>query len=299
MLREGLQSDPRVIPTEEKVALARALMAAGFRSLNAVSLVNPRVMPQMADAEAVLDGIGAPAGTTISALVPNPRGMERALAAAGRGLIQEVLFVHATTASVLKVNGMEPDLAKSESTILGLARQAKEMRLRTCVFISASFGCSIEGPVEPAAVLRMAEGLYASGHVDEVVFSDSTGQADPLQVTRFFEPVLRMLSGRPFTVHFHDSRGAALANAYALLQLDPAGLTLDCAVAGLGGDAPFLPQAAGNVCSEDLLQMLLGLGVRTGVDLDAVLEISARIVALYPGRYIPSHTLHVGRVAWK
>jgi len=290
VLREGMQSDPRPVRTEEKVAIAQELIAAGFKSINPVSLVSPKAMPHMADAEAVLEGIGPQRDVMVSALIPNERGVRRALECAERELIREALFVHATTPSVLRVNGLPPDLEENLSRVLAMAREAQSHGLRTVVFISASFGCSMEGRVDPAKVRSIADRLYGS---------DSTGQADPRQVTEFFDAVLPRLEGRPFTVHFHDSRGAALANAYALLQLGPRGLTLDCALAGLGGDVHFLPQAAGNVCTEDLLQMLKGLGVATGVDLAAALSVSQHVVDLYPGRYIPSRTLPVGAIAWK
>jgi isopropylmalate/homocitrate/citramalate synthase len=253
----------------------------------------------MADAEEVLVGIQRRADTIISALVPNERGLERAAAAFASGQLQEALLLHAATASVLRVNGLPDDLAKNFRRTVGLARAAKATGLRTVVFISAAFGCSIEGRVAPTLVHRIAVELYESGSVDEVVFSDSTGQADPAQVTEFFEGVLPLLNGLPFTVHFHDSRGSAISNTYALLLLQPRGLTLDCAIGGLGGDVPFLPEAAGNVCTEDLVSLLDGLRIQSGVQLTAVLEISARLKELYPGRYFPSRTLAVGPVAWK
>jgi isopropylmalate/homocitrate/citramalate synthase len=162
------------------------------------------------------------------------------------------------------------------------------------VFLSASFGCSIEGPVPPNVPHAMAEELFASGVVDEICFSDSTGQAVPVQIHQFFERAADRLGGVPLTAHFHDSRGLALANVLAVLGLDLDQLTVDAAFGGLGGDVPFLPQASGNVCTEDLVSMLERSGVSTGVDLSGVLD-AVELVEPYLTDGVPdSHVRRFG-----
>jgi isopropylmalate/homocitrate/citramalate synthase len=271
-LRDGLQSRPDVVPTGVKAEVLRRLVAAGFRKINAVALVNPRLMPQVGDSEALLEAVGPVEGVTVSGLVLNRRGLERAIALAGNGLLDEVQFLHATTSGVLVANSLPSEIAVNQAGVLEMARAASAEGLRTLVFLSASFGCSIEGPVAPDVPQGIAEELVASGVVDEICFSDSTGQAVPVQVHEFFERAADRLPGVPLTAHFHDTRGVALANVLALLELGLGRLTIDAAFGGLGGDVPFLPEASGNVCTEDLVSMLERSGVSTGIDLAGVLR---------------------------
>jgi hydroxymethylglutaryl-CoA lyase len=271
-LRDGLQSRQDVVPTDVKAAVMGCLIAAGFRKINAVALVNPRSMPQVGDSEALLTEVGSTVGVTVSGLVLNARGLERALALGRAGLLDEVHFLHATTKSVLAANSLPADVAENQTSVVAMARTARAEGLRTMVFLSASFGCSIEGPVPPDVPHRMAEQLVTSGAVDEICFSDSTGQAVPVQVYEFFGRAAHLFRGVPMTAHFHDTRGVALANVLALLELDLEQLTIDAAFGGLGGDVPFLPQASGNVCTEDLVSMLERSGVSTGIDLSLVIE---------------------------
>lgn len=296
--REALQAVAEALPTERKIELVRKLLACGLRSLNAVSLVSPKVMPHMADAEAVLEGVGPVPGVLISALAPNERAVVRALALAGRGLLDEVFFVHATTSSVLTANGLPGSLDANFSRITDLADQAKAGGLRVGVFISASFGCSMEGRVSPDRVLRIVEALSQLSSVDEIVISDSTGQADPSQVARLLGNVAPVIGDKPCTVHFHDSRGTGLANAVAAIESPIAKLTLDTSFGGLGGDIPFIPEAAGNVATEDLVAMLDGMGVRTGVDAAGVAAV-AREYREWSSIPLRSHIPDVGPVRWK
>ena len=294
-LRDGLQSRAEVIPTTVKLEMLRGLVAAGFRKINAVALVHPKSMPQMADAEMLLEAAGPLAEVVVSALVLNSRGLERALELHSRGLLHEVHFLHATTDSVLAANSFTSNVEQNQRDVIAMAQRAKSGGLRTLSFISASFGCSIEGRVDPEIPFGIAEGLVGSGFVDEICFSDSTGQANPVQVHDFFTAVKSRLP-IPITAHFHDSRGCALANVLAVLQVELDRLTVDVAFGGLGGDVPFLPQAAGNLCTEDLISMLDGCSIKTGIDLEAVI----RVAALARGAYtdpLPSHVLQVGPVA--
>jgi isopropylmalate/homocitrate/citramalate synthase len=297
-LRDGLQSRTEPVPTELKARMFRGLVEAGYRKINAVALVHPRVMPHMADAEALLEMLGPVEGVVVSALAPNAKALERALRLAKQGLLDEVLFIHATTASILEVNGLPGDLEGALLNTLALAEKARQVGLRTVVFISATFGCSIEGRVATEVPLGIAGRLYDSGSVDEVCFSDSTGQANPRQVFDFFSEVKERFPGRALTAHFHDTRGAGLANVLATLQVGLPNLTLDSAFAGLGGDVPFLPEAAGNVCTEDLISMLEGCGVGTGVHLGKLLEV-AQLARDFYSAPVPSHVLQVGPVKWR
>ena len=295
-LRDGLQSRAEVIPTSVKADMFRGLVAAGFRKINAVALVHPKSMPQMADAETLLETVGSLSGVVVSGLALNSRGLDRALALSSKGLLQEIHFLHATTNSVLAANSFKGDVEQNQRDVLSMAQRAQAGGLRTMCFISASFGCSIEGRVDPETPMRIANGLIDSGFIDEICFSDSTGQANPMQVYDFFTEVKSRLPG-PITAHFHDSRGCALANVLAVLEVELERLTIDAAFGGLGGDVPFLPQAAGNLCTEDLISMLDGCSVRTGVNLPAVIKVASLARDAYT-EPPPSHVLQVGPVAW-
>ncbi len=297
-LRDGLQSRPQVVPTAIKAEMMRGLIDAGFRKINAVAFVNPRVTPQMADAEQLLEVVGPVEGACISALIPNARGLERARPLAARGLIHEALLLYATTSGVLKANGLPGDLDKAHADAVALCAQCKQLGLRTVVFVSATFGCSIEGYVDPKIPLAAGEKFRVSGVVDEIVYSDSTGQANPKQVFELFSEVKRRFGPFPITAHFHDTRGAGLANALAVLQVGLEHLTIDSAFAGLGGDIPFLPEAAGNICTEDMISMLDGCGIATGIDLKRVIEVSRLAKAQFPDP-LQSRVLEAGPIWWQ
>jgi isopropylmalate/homocitrate/citramalate synthase len=290
--REGFQSHEMVVPTDVKESVLRHVLDSGVRKVNAVSLVSPKAMPQMADAEELLRRIGPVDGVTVSALAPNRRAVQRALALGAKGLITEALLINAMSRSVLAANGITATREEWCNEILELAREAQTGGLRTAVFISAAFGCSIEGPVRPIAVMDEADRLYDSGHVDEVVISDSTGQAGPLQAIAMFSMFRERFNERPVTAHFHDSRGMALANVAATLGAGLSELTIDAAFGGLGGDVPFLPEAAGNLATEELLEMCARSKVETGVDVNLILE-AARIAqqAYADSRFFPSKVL--------
>jgi hydroxymethylglutaryl-CoA lyase len=290
--REGFQSHELVVPTDVKEAVLRRVLESGVPKVNAVSLVSPRAMPQMADAEEVLRRIGTIDGVTISALTPNARAIERALALAAEGLLDEALLINAMSRAVLEANGIVASRAEWRDEVIQMARKAEAGGLRTVVFISAAFGCSIEGPVDPAGVMDEVERLYESGAVDEVVISDSTGQAGPLQAFEMFSMFVERFGRVSVTAHFHDSRGMALANVVATLRAGVAELTVDAAFGGLGGDVPFLPEAAGNLATEELLTMCSMSGIETGVDIAAILD-AARIAqqAYGSSRAFPSKVL--------
>ena len=296
--REALQAHPQKLPTDKKIELIDALLAAGVTKLNAISLVSPRAMPHMADAEDVLTGLGPRPDVQISALVPNERGMVRAESLAGRGLLDHAFLLHAATASVLQANGLPPSLEENLARIAELAHRAKAGGMTTGVFVSAAFGCSMEGQVQPATVLDTVRQLADNPDVDEIVISDSTGQADPYQVDRMLTDVASCVNGKPVTVHLHDSRGAGLANAVAAIGSPIKDLTLDTSFGGLGGDIPFIPEAAGNISTEDLVAMLDGMAVASGID-SAAVAAAARAYRDWTSVPLRSRLPDVGPVRWK
>lgn len=290
--REGFQSHNLIVSTTDKIRIIQKLFDAGFSKLNLVSLVNPRVMPQVGDAEDLLAALGDSKGRTISALVPNMRGLDRAVGLSRRGLIQEVLFIDAMTKSILEANGIRSERDSWRSSLGEFAKVAKQEGLLTSVFISGAYGCSIEGPVPREAVMTEVAELISCGSVDEVTISDSTGQATPYDAFEMFEDFKRRFEPHPVTAHFHDSRGAALANVVGVLDVGIKNLTVDSAFGGLGGDVPFLPEAAGNLPTEDLVVMCKKAGIESGIDVTKVFEASQLAMEAYKQkRPFPSRAL--------
>lgn len=298
-LREAIQSDTVILATKDKISLGRDLARAGFRFLNAVAFVNPKVMPQMADAEDVLAGLSDVNDVVMSGLVPNARGLERALSCVEKGTLHEIHLLTASSASVLRANGLDLDVMGGVDHVLALAREAKtRSKVRVVTFISASFGCSIEGRIEEDTVIRIASRLAESALVDQIVISDSTGQATPLQVRKLLPQIYEAVGDTEVCLHLHDSRGAATANILAALDAPRELLTIDCGIGGLGGDIPFIPEAAGNVASEDVVSMLHGMGIETGIDESALIDANRRLTELYPSRPLSSHMPIVGPRKW-
>jgi isopropylmalate/homocitrate/citramalate synthase len=299
-LREGLQSTDHVLPTEAKIALFRGLKEAGVREFNAVAFANPAKMPQMADAEAFLRALGPlREDTTLSGLVFNDRGLERALAMHAEGLLDDILLIFAASPAALAANGMEGSVEPLMERIERSAARAAAADLGVIVFLSTAYGCSIGGRIEPADVVGYAARLHAMEGVRELIVSDSTGQADPLQVLRLLTDLSTVLPVEErLTLHFHDTRGAGLANIFAALLSPFEQLVLDAAFGGWGGDFPFVPEALGNVASEDLLEMLVGIGFDLGVDVERVMGVT-REYAQLSGRAIGARLHASGPIQWK
>lgn len=296
--REGLQADPSIVPTETKVELLRLLIEAGLSAINAVSLVHPKIMPQMADAEEVLEALG-PQDVRISALTPNRKAVERAVSLARNALLDEVHLVHAASEAVLRANGIDLSVDENLQEVKDLVDAAKAQGgLRVSVFVSAAFGCSIAGRVDPNYVNEIVSEVVGLTGVDEVIISDSTGQADPVQVEELLDLIAPTVAGFPTGLHFHDSRGSGTANVLAAVRSPIEDLTLDTSFGGLGGDIPFLPEAAGNVATEDTCEMLHGMGIYTGVTVPKVVDAS-KLLHAATGRLILSKVYTNGPVAWK
>lgn len=259
--RDGLQNEGQPVSTEDKLRFIELLAKAGFRRIEATSFVHPKAVPQMADAADVMAGLTPREGLTYMALVPNRRGMERALAA---GVRQVAVFTGATDSFTRhNVNMTVAESIEAFRPVLAMAR-AESVTVRA--YVSVSFGCPYEGPVAPERVLDVTRRLLDLG-VDEVVLGDTIGVATPNQVPDVVGPAAAAAGVVRVALHFHDTRGTALANVLAALQIGVA--TFDASAGGLGG-CPYAPGAAGNLATEDLLYLLHGMGIRTGIDLNAV-----------------------------
>jgi hydroxymethylglutaryl-CoA lyase len=285
--RDGLQNEETVVPTASKAELIARLADTGLRDIEVTSFVRPRWIPQLADAAELLPLLRGVEGVAYWALVPNPVGLERAIAS---GVKNVATFLSASeTHNKRNVNRTVRESLAGIEEVIAVARD-EQIRVRS--YISTVFGCTYEGRVAPEASLFLAERLFAAG-AHEVVLGDTVGMANPAQVE---EMVARCAAaGFPLdriAVHFHDTRGTALVNAYAAWQ---AGITtFDASTGGLGG-CPYAPGAAGNLATEDLVHMFEAMGVSTGVDLDALAEAGHFAEALLgrelPGRY---HQYHRG-----
>jgi hydroxymethylglutaryl-CoA lyase len=288
--RDGFQNEPETIPTDEKVRLIGLLAESGLRRIEVTSFVRPDVIPQLSDAEEVLGRIERPDGVAYSVLIPNERGLERALA--HRDRVDEVnLFLSASeTHNRKNVNrSIEESLTGLERTIAG----ARAEGLRCEGVISVSFGCPYEGEVPVERVLGIAERLAAAG-CEEVAFGDTTGMANPRQVAAFLVEARQRLAGVELTAHFHNTRGQGLANVHAALA---AGVdSFESAFGELGG-CPVPPGATGNIATEDLVSMLEEMGISTGVDLDRLLAASREVQGVL-GRPLGAHVLTAGPVDW-
>jgi len=260
--RDGLQSQPKLLDTATKVALIERLVAAGIRRLEVVSFVNPKRVPQMADAEAVVAALPPREDVSYIGLVLNERGFERA-AACGMGEINCVVVASETFNRKNQGAGTEETLV----AVGAIADRARRAGIRCGVTIGASFGCPFEGEVPAERVAGIARRLAAEG-VDEIALADTIGVAVPTDVTGLIEAVAPEVGPTPLRCHFHNTRNTGVANAYAAVQ---AGVrVLDASVGGVGG-CPFAPNATGNVATEDVLYMLHRMGVETGVDIEQVM----------------------------
>ena len=288
--RDGFQNEPEVIAAEEKVRLIDMLAATGLPRLEVTSFVRPDVIPQLADAEQVLAAIARPAGVSYSVLIPNERGLERALA--HRDRFDEVnLFLSATeTHNQRNVNR---SIAASLEGISRTIARAREEGLRCEGVISVVFGCPYEGEVPPERVFEIAERLGEAG-CEEVSFGDTTGMANPRQVGEFFAAARDRLRGLELTGHFHNTRGQGLANVLAALEQGVS--SFESAFGELGG-SPLTPGATGNISTEDLVLMLEEMGIETGVDLSRLIE-ATRAVQELLGRPLGAHVLRAGPVEW-
>jgi hydroxymethylglutaryl-CoA lyase len=288
--RDGFQNEPETIPTDEKVRLVDLLSASGLRRLEVTSFVRPDVIPQLSDAEEVLSRVRRREGVAFSVLIPNDRGLERALGQ--RECFDEInVFVSASeTHNRKNVNrSIEESLAGLERTLAA----AGEAGLRCEGVISTSFGCPYEGEVPQERVFEIAARLAAAGCA-EIGFGDTTGMANPRQVGGFFAAARERLEGVELTAHFHNTRGQGLANLLAALEQGVD--SFESSFGELGG-CPVPPGATGNVSTEDVVSMLHEMDVETGVELPKLIEAS-RAAQEVLGRPLGAHVLRAGPVEW-
>jgi hydroxymethylglutaryl-CoA lyase len=281
--RDGLQNEDPV-PTEAKVALIDALSRTGISRIEAVSFVHPKAIPQMADADEVWAAARKNPAVHYSALVPNSRGAERALKA-GFGEI-EVVVSASETHNQRNVNR---STGESLDDIAGRIDRLQGAGATAEVIISTSFGCPFEGDIDPARVLGIVDRVVADG-ADRIAFGDTTGMATPRRVQDVVGLVRDRHPDIPLLLHFHNTRGAALANILTAMQM---GITeFDASVGGLGG-CPYAPGATGNVATEEVVHLLHDMGYETGIDLKALIEAAATAQEIV-GRELPSGVLKAG-----
>jgi hydroxymethylglutaryl-CoA lyase len=261
--RDGLQNELRMVPTKDKLRLIRALIAAGEKRIEISSFVSPRWIPQLADAEEVTRQVGRVPGVTFSALVPNLKGLERAHAA---GLEEAAVFLSSSEGHSRKNVNKTIEEALAISGEVTTAALKFGMRVRG--YLSTVWGCPYDGEVPVERVVEICRRLAEMG-VYQISLGDTIGVGTPKQTERILEALFEHLEPRLFALHLHDTRGTALANA--LVGLGSGIATFDASIGGLGG-CPYAPGAAGNLATEDLVFMLHGMGVKTGVDLGKLVE---------------------------
>ncbi len=275
--RDGLQNDHQVLAPAVRAELCDRLAATGLPRVEAASFVNPARVPQMAAAEEVFDALLDRSDVTYSALVLNARGLEDALAA-GAGEIH--LAYPLTNTFAQRNQGMT--VAEAATTTEQMIASAHAAGARASVTLSAAFGCPFEGVVDPGIVVEHAARMAAAG-ADELILADTIGIGGPAQVRRLMTDVLRSANGRPVGLHLHNTRNTGYVNA--LIGLEHGATVLDASIGGLGG-CPFAPRATGNIATEDLVYLLDGEGIETGVSLDGLIGISEWLASVL-GRELP------------
>jgi hydroxymethylglutaryl-CoA lyase len=279
--RDGLQNEKAVIPTPRKIAFVDALTAAGHKAIEVTAFVSPKWVPQMSDADEVFAGIAKRQDVRYTALVPNRAGLDRAFAAGVREIA-----IFAAASETFSQRNINQSIEESFVTYRQVTDAALQAGLRVRAYLSTSFGCPFEGAVDIQSVGDLVDRLVQLGAY-EVAVSDTIGIAHPGQVSRVLDAIIPRASIEQLALHFHDTRGTALANVLAALRHGIR--TFDSAAGGLGG-CPYAPGAAGNLATEDLVYMLDGLGIETGVSLESVMSAS-RSLADAIGHTLPSRVL--------
>jgi isopropylmalate/homocitrate/citramalate synthase len=283
--RDGLQNESTLVSTADKIEFVNRLSAASLPVIEVSAFVSPKWVPQMADASDVFAGIAQRPGTRYTALVPNVAGLERAIESG----VREIAVFAASTETFSQKN-INQSIDASLAGYRKVCDEARASGLRVRGYLSTAFGCPYEGIVAPEAAIDMVERLLALG-VFEVAVSDTIGVAHPGQVSALLERLLAKVAVDRLALHFHDTRGTALANVLAALPFGVA--TFDASAGGLGG-CPYAPGAAGNLATDDLIYMLNGLGAETGVSLQKLSEatkfIGSRIRHRLPSRYAQAMT---------
>ncbi|MBI1244819.1 MAG: hydroxymethylglutaryl-CoA lyase [Alphaproteobacteria bacterium] len=287
--RDGLQNTKTFMPTEAKKAWISALAASGLPEIEACSFVNPKLIAQFTDAAEVAAHALTLPGVEVSALVPNLKGAERAAAAGIRRIILPISASEAHSHSNVR-KSVDEQVAELERIVALRDGQAGAGRLRVVAGISTAFGCTLQGAVPEADVIRLCARTAATG-VNGVSIADTVGYANPVQVRRLISAVRAEIGLKLATAHFHNTRGLGLANCLAAIEAGV--MSLDSSMAGLGG-CPYAPGASGNVITEDLVFMLEAMGLRTGVNIGRLLEARAILEAALPGAEFYGHLSKAG-----
>ncbi len=285
--RDGLQNEARQVPTADKIRFIDRLVASGIRDIEITSFVSPKWIPQLADSSEVARGVSRPPGVRMSALVPNRRGLDTALAA---GMKEVAVFMSASETHNKK--NVNRTIGETLTAFDDVVPHALAAGVKVRAYLSTCFGCPYEGDVDPERVVEIVGRLIELG-VYQVSVSDTIGVANPIQTEDVLGRVLAKHALDKIAVHFHDTQGTALANCLVALTLGIT--TIDSAAGGLGG-CPYAPGASGNLATEDVVAMLHGMGIETGIDLDKLTEAS-RTAATFVGHELPSKYLkaHLGK----
>ena len=279
-LRDGLQNQPHLVGSDQKLAMLDALLVAGLRAVEVTSFVSPKAVPQMADAADIMARLPPQEGVDYSALVPNMKGYERALASGARC----VAVVPACTEAMNRAN-INMGLAQAVEVAETVMQRARADGGGGRAYLATAFACPFEGPTNPDVVLELAGRMLRAGAA-EVIIADTIGAANPAEVRDLFGALVATHGAAPLAAHFHDTRGLALANCWAAAER---GIRkFDASIGGLGG-CPFAPGASGNAATEDVVHLFQGAGFETGIDLDrllvAVAAAEAAVGTPLGGRY--------------
>ena len=289
-VRDGFQIEKAFIPTETKIAFIDQLSRTGLAKIEVTSFVHPRFVPNMADAEAVLANIQRATNVIYTALTPNIKGMERAVTCHQSGAKIDEMNLFMSASETHNMANVKRTTAQSLEDFAVMVPMAKAAGIKLNGCVSTSFGCPFEGAVPEARVLDFAA-LYIDLGFDGVTFADTTGMANPRQVERMMREAMKRFPKTEITLHFHNTRGMGLANVVAGIA---AGVThYDASIAGLGG-CPFAPGATGNICTEDLVNMLQDMDFDTAMDLDKLLAAAVKIPAIV-GHDVPGQVMKAGK----
>jgi hydroxymethylglutaryl-CoA lyase len=286
--RDGLQNEEHFVPTDQKIELIERLSETGLKRIEITSFVHPKAIPQLQDSEEVVKRVRSKPGILYSTLVPNEKGLERAIAS---GVKEIGLFVSASETHNQK--NVKMSVSESLRGFRNITEKALSNGIRIRGYVVTAFGCPYEGKVSPERVEFIVDEYKTLG-VHEIALGDTTGMANPVQVSRMVERIKPRLDSMGFALHFHDTRGTALANVLAALQQ---GVTVfDGSIGGLGG-CPYAPGASGNIATEDLVNMLEEMGIETGVNLEELIQ-CAQYAREIIKKDLPGHLILAGRICW-
>ncbi|MEH7179110.1 hydroxymethylglutaryl-CoA lyase [Neobacillus vireti] len=285
--RDGLQNEKEFVSTEDKIKWINQLSHTGLKYIEVTSFVNPKWIPALKDAEEVVRNIERVPGVTYAALVPNHRGLERALEA---NIDEASIFMSASETHNQK--NINKSIEQTFPILQEVAKESIAAGKSVRGYVSTVFGCPYEGQVSIENVIRISETLFEMG-VRELSLGDTIGVATPLQVQKVLDTLLRRFPADKLAMHFHDTRGTAMANVLSSLEM---GITkFDSSLGGLGG-CPYAPGASGNLATDDLLYMLNGMGIQTNIQTDKLLE-AAQFIQEKMNKTLPSHTLQACSIA--